>query len=130
MNKAETALQLGEPLVMSWRRSYAVRPPALEPDDPRHPRFDPLYAALSAEELPATESLQDTEVRLLPCWQRVILPAILSGQRILLVAHSNSLRALVRYLDHIPEQDVPDLNIPTGLPLVYEIDSRGRPARL
>jgi len=130
LNKAETALQLGEPLVMSWRRSYAVRPPALELDDPRHPRFDPLYAALAAEKLPATESLQDTEARLLPCWQQVILPAILSGQRSLLVAHSNSLRALVRYLDHIPEPEVPALNIPTGLPLVYEIDPRGRPARL
>jgi 2,3-bisphosphoglycerate-dependent phosphoglycerate mutase len=130
LNKAETALQLGEPLVMSWRRSYAVRPPALELDDPRHPRFDPLYAALAVEKLPATESLQDTEARLLPCWQQVILPAILSGQRLLLVAHSNSLRALVRYLDHIPEQEVPNLNIPTGLPLVYEIDPRGRPAGL
>jgi 2,3-bisphosphoglycerate-dependent phosphoglycerate mutase len=129
LNKAETALQLGEPLVMSWRRSYTVRPPALEPDDPRHPRFDPLYAAFAAEKLPATESLQDTEARLLPCWQRVILPAILSAQRVLLVAHSNSLRALVRYLDHIPEQEVPALNIPTGLPLVYEINPRGRPAR-
>ena len=129
LNKAETARQLGEPLVMSWRRSYALRPPALELDDPRHPRFDPLYAGLSAEELPATESLQDTEGRLLPCWQRVILPAILSGQRILLVAHSNSLRALVRCLDHIPEQQVPALNIPTGIPLVYEMDLSGQPVR-
>jgi 2,3-bisphosphoglycerate-dependent phosphoglycerate mutase len=127
LNKAETARQLGEPLVMSWRRSYSVRPPALELDDPRHPRFDPLYAALSADELPATESLQDTEERLLPCWQQVILPAILSGQRILLVAHGNSLRALVRYLDQIPEQEVPNLNIPTSLPLVYETDLNGRP---
>jgi 2,3-bisphosphoglycerate-dependent phosphoglycerate mutase len=130
LNKAETALRYGEPLVMSWRRSYAVRPPALEPDDPRHPRFDPLYAGLSAGQLPATESLQDTEQRLLPCWQSIILPAVLSGARLLLVAHSNSLRALVRCLDQIPEQDVPALNIPTGLPLVYEIDSHGRPARL
>jgi 2,3-bisphosphoglycerate-dependent phosphoglycerate mutase len=129
LNKAETALQLGEPLVMSWRRSYADRPPALEPDDPRHPRFDPLYAALSAAELPATESLKDTEERLLPCWQRVILPTILSGKRLLLVAHSNSLRALVRYLDQIPEQDVPALNIPTGLSLVYETDLSGRPVQ-
>ena len=127
LDKAETALRLGEPLVMSWRRSYAARPPALEPDDPRHPRFDPLYAALRADQLPATESLQDTEKRLLPCWQRGILPAIQSGQRLLLVAHSNSLRALVRYLDRIPEQDVPALNIPTGLPLVYEIDPGGQP---
>ena len=128
-NKAETARQLGEPLVMSWRRSYALRPPALDQDDPRHPRFDPLYAGLSAEELPATESLQDTERRLLPCWRQVILPAILSGQRILLVAHSNSLRALVRCLDHIPEQEVPALNIPTGIPLVYEMDLSRQPVR-
>jgi 2,3-bisphosphoglycerate-dependent phosphoglycerate mutase len=128
-NKAETARQLGEPLVMSWRRSYALRPPALDQDDPRHPRFDPLYAGLSAEELPATESLQDTERRLLPCWRQVILPAILSGQRILLVAHSNSLRALVRCLDHVPEQQVPALNIPTGIPLVYEMDLSGQPVR-
>jgi len=128
LNKAETALRLGETLVMSWRRSYAARPPALELADPRHPRFDPLYASLSADELPATESLQDTEARLLPCWQRLILPTILSGKRLLLVAHSNSLRALVRYLDQIPEQDVPALNIPTGMPLVYEIDARGFPA--
>ena len=129
LNKAETALRYGEPLVMSWRRSYAARPPALETDDPRHPRFDPLYAGLSTEQLPATESLQDTEQRLLPCWQGVILPAILSGARLLLVAHSNSLRALVRCLDQIPEQDVPALNIPTGIPLVYRIDGVRQPVR-
>jgi 2,3-bisphosphoglycerate-dependent phosphoglycerate mutase len=123
LNKAETALQLGTALVMS----YAVRPPVLELDDPRHPRFDPLYRALSADELPATESLEDTEKRLLPCWQQVILPAILSGQRLLLVAHGNSLRALVRYLDQIPVQEVPSLNIPTGVPLVYETDLNGQP---
>jgi 2,3-bisphosphoglycerate-dependent phosphoglycerate mutase len=129
LNKAETALRYGEPLVMNWRRSYAACPPALDADDPRHPRFDPLYAGVSADQLPATESLQDTERRLLPCWQAEILPAILSGARLLLVAHSNSLRALVRCLDRIAEADVPDLNIPTGLPLVYGLDGNRRPVR-
>lgn len=127
LNKAETARQLGESLVMSWERSYAVRPPALDSDDPRHPRFDPLYAGLAPEELPAAESLKDTEERLLPCWKKVILPAVRDGRLPLVVAHSNSLRALVRCLDQIPEQDVPALEIPTALPLVYEADFDGQP---
>ena len=126
LNKAETALRYGEPLVMSWRRSYGARPPSLSLDDPRHPRFDPLYAGLATDQLPAAESLEDTEKRLLPCWQQAILPTALSGKRPLVVAHSNSLRALVRYLEQIPIEDVPGLNIPTGLPLVYEIDASGR----
>jgi 2,3-bisphosphoglycerate-dependent phosphoglycerate mutase len=122
LNKEETAQQLGQTLVMAWRRSYSERPPALDFNDPRHPRFDPLYAHLPADALPATESLQDTELRLLPLWRHSIVPAIQSGLRVLVVAHGNSLRALVRYLDQIPPQHVPELNIPTGLPLIYKTD--------
>ena len=119
LNKAETAKELGLPLVMNWRRSYHGRPPALEPNDLRHPRFDPLYADLPGELLPSAESLEDTEKRLLPSWKQIIQPAIQSGLRVLIVAHGNSLRALVRYLDQIPPKDVPELDIPTGHPLVY-----------
>lgn len=122
LNKEKTARELGEALVMSWRRSYSARPPALDRDDPRHPRFDPLYAHLPEESLPASESLKDTEDRLVPFWQKTIVPAIQSGLRLLVVAHGNSLRALVRYLDRIPPDKVPDLNIPTGIPLIYETD--------
>lgn len=122
LNKEETAQQLGQNLVMGWRRSYAARPPSLDFDDPRHPRFDPLYKHLSVDMLPAAESLQDTEQRMLPFWQHSIVPAIQSGLQILVVAHGNSLRALVRYLDQIPPLQVPDLNIPTGIPLIYKTD--------
>jgi len=125
LNKAETAQKLGLPLVMNWRRSYRGRPPALEPNDPRHPRFDPIYADLPDELLPGAESLEDTENRLLPCWEKNILPAIQSGLRVLIVAHGNSLRALARYLEQIPPDDVPKLDIPTGHPLVYLTDGDG-----
>jgi 2,3-bisphosphoglycerate-dependent phosphoglycerate mutase len=129
LNKAETARRLGEERVMSWRRSYAARPPALEWDDQRHPRFDSRYATLPAEMLPRTESLADTERRLLPCWQGEIAAALRAGRRILISAHGNSLRALVRYLENVPEAKVPGINIPTGIPLVYELDVDLHPIR-
>jgi 2,3-bisphosphoglycerate-dependent phosphoglycerate mutase len=122
LNKAETALRLGAPLVMAWRRSYAVRPPALELDDHRHPRFDPCYQDLPLSDLPATESLKDTEKRLIPLWDEQIKPFIREGKRVLIVAHGNSLRALVRFLDQIPPSVVPGLIIPTGVPIVYQTD--------
>jgi 2,3-bisphosphoglycerate-dependent phosphoglycerate mutase len=122
LNKADTARRLGLQLVMSWRRSYSVRPPALELDDRRHPRFDGLYQDLSAADLPVTESLEDTEQRLMPLWDQEIKPSILEGQRVLIVAHGNSLRALVRYLDQIAFAEVPALNIPTGVPIIYQTD--------
>ena len=129
LNKAETARRLGEKRVMAWRRSYAARPPALEWDDRRHPRFDRRYAALPAEALPRTESLADTEQRLLACWQAEIAPALRAGRRVLIAAHGNSLRALVRYLDDVAEAEAPGINIPTGIPLVYELDVDLRPVR-
>ena len=105
-----------------WRRGYDVRPPALSLDDERHPRFDPRYTQLQPEQLPATESLKDTLARVLPYWHEVITPALKRGRRILISAHGNSLRALVKYLDHISDDEIPSLNIPTGFPLVYELD--------
>jgi 2,3-bisphosphoglycerate-dependent phosphoglycerate mutase len=122
LNKKETAVTLGQVEVHQWRRSYAVRPPALTLDDERHPRFDRRYAHLDPELLPATESLEDTLMRVLPYWHETIVPALARGERVLVVAHGNSLRALVKYLDHIPEDEIPDLHIPTGVPLVYELD--------
>jgi 2,3-bisphosphoglycerate-dependent phosphoglycerate mutase len=119
LNKQETAKEFGGEEVMRWRRSYAVRPPALSYDDDRHPRFDPRYAYLKPEDLPATESLQDTLNRVLPYWHAIIAPGLAHGQKILVVAHGNSLRALVKYLDDIPDDEIPGLNIPTGVPLVY-----------
>lgn len=129
LNKAETARRLGEEWVMRWRRSYAARPPRLEWDDRRHPRFDRRYAALPAQALPCTESLADTEKRVLPCWQAQIVPALRAGRRVLVSAHGNSLRALVRYLEDVAEADVPAIHIPTGVPLVYELDVDLRPIR-
>lgn len=129
LDKAETALRLGQGRVLSWRRSFAGRPPALEWDDHRHPRFDARYAALDRRLLPCTESLQDTLARVLPLWQDQILPVVYSGRRVLVVAHGNSLRALVTYLDQIPDAQIPGLNIPTGLPLVYELDENLQPVR-
>jgi 2,3-bisphosphoglycerate-dependent phosphoglycerate mutase len=129
LNKQETADQFGAEQVLLWRRSYAVRPPELAPDDERHPRFDPRYARLSSEELPATESLQDTLRRVLPYWHEVIAPELVRGQKVLVAAHGNSLRALVKYLDGISDEDIPGLNIPTGVPLVYELDKELRVRR-
>jgi 2,3-bisphosphoglycerate-dependent phosphoglycerate mutase len=122
LNKAETAARHGEEQTMIWRRSYDIPPPPLTPDDPRYPGRDPRYASLSPSELPLTESLKDTVARFLPYWHQTIAPAIRSGQRVLIAAHGNSLRALVKYLDNISDQDIVGLNIPTGIPLVYELD--------
>lgn len=129
LNKAETAVQYGEAQVKEWRRSYDVPPPALNLDDPRHPRFDRRYTALRPEALPATESLKITLERVLPYWHTELAPAIRSGKRLLIAAHGNSLRALVKYLDNISDQDIVELNIPTGIPLVYELDADLKPVQ-
>ena len=124
LDKAETAARHGEDQVKIWRRSYDVRPPALTPDDPRHPGRDPRYASMPAADLPLTESLKDTVTRFVPYWDDVIAPAIHGGKRVLIAAHGNSLRALVKYLDRISDEDIVELNIPTGVPLVYELDEK------
>jgi len=129
LNKAETAAKHGEAQTKIWRRSYDIPPPPLALDDPRHPSRDPRYASLSAHDLPLTESLKDTVGRFLPYWHDAIAPAIRQGQRVLIAAHGNSLRALVKYLDNIPEAEIVELNIPTGIPLVYELDDDLRPIR-
>jgi len=129
LNKAETAEKFGEAQVKIWRRSYDTPPPALELTDERHPRFDPRYASLTPEQLPATESLKITLERVLPYWHGTVAPAIKSGKRLLVVAHGNSIRALVKYLDSISEADITELNIPTGVPLVYELDEALKPIK-
>ncbi len=129
LNKAEMTAEFGEAQVKIWRRSYDTPPPALELNDPRHPRFDPRYASLSADQLPATESLKITLDRVLPYWHSDIAPAILSGKRLLLVAHGNSMRAIVKYLDDVSDTTITELNIPTGVPLVYELDENLKPIR-
>jgi len=129
LNKAETAAKHGEAQVKIWRRAYDIAPPALTPDDERHPSRDRRYASLSPAELPLTESLKDTVARFLPYWHEAIAPAIAGGQRVLIAAHGNSLRALVKYLDNISDQDIVELNIPTGIPLVYELDGSLKPIR-
>ena len=129
LNKAETAEQHGEAQVKIWRRSYDIPPPPLPPDDPRHAARDPRYAGLSPSEIPLTESLKETVERFLPYWHDVIAPSILSGQRVLIAAHGNSLRALVKYLDNIGNDEIVELNIPTGIPLVYELDEQLKPIR-
>jgi 2,3-bisphosphoglycerate-dependent phosphoglycerate mutase len=129
LNKAETAAQYGDEQVLIWRRAYAIAPNPLGLDDPRHPKFDTRYARLTPEQLPATECLQDTVVRVLPFWEETIAPAIKAGRRVLVSAHGNSLRALIKHLDHVSEEDIVHLNIPTGQPLVYELDKDLRPIR-
>jgi 2,3-bisphosphoglycerate-dependent phosphoglycerate mutase len=129
LNKAETAAKHGDAQVLIWRRSYDIPPPPLSPDDERHPSRDPRYASLAPGELPLTESLKDTVARFLPYWQGTIAPAVKSGSRVLVAAHGNSLRALVKYLDNMSEQDIVELNIPTGIPLVYELDADLKPIR-
>jgi len=122
LNKKATAKEFGDSQLQLWRRGYAVRPPELDRDDERHPRFDPRYAHLTPGELPGTESLKDTLGRVLPYWHETIIPALQSQHKILVAAHGNSLRAIVKYLDHISDEDIPGLNIPTGFPLVYQLD--------
>ncbi len=129
LNKAETAAKYGEEQVFVWRRSYGTPPPALEFDDPRNPRNDRRYADLAPEEVPLTECLKDTVTRFLPYWHDEIAPAIIEGKRVLIAAHGNSLRALVKHLDDISDEEIPNLNIPTGIPLVYELDQNLRPIR-
>lgn len=129
LDKSATAKQYGEEQVKIWRRSYDITPPELESNDERHPKFDPKYAGLSAEECPATESLKLTLERVLPYWQETILPDLKAGKRIIIVAHGNSLRALVKHLDGLSEEDVLSLNIPTGIPLVYEMDDNLQPIK-
>ncbi|HEV3141873.1 MAG TPA: 2,3-diphosphoglycerate-dependent phosphoglycerate mutase [Vicinamibacterales bacterium] len=129
LNKAETTAKHGEAQVKIWRRSYDIPPPPLTPDDPRHSSRDPRYASLAPNEIPLTESLKDTVARFLPYWHGTIAPAITSGRRVLIAAHGNSLRALVKYLDEVDEAAIVELNIPTGIPLVYELDDRLKPLR-
>ncbi len=127
LNKAETAEKHGDEQVLLWRRSYDVPPPELEPDDERHPGRDPRYASVPEGEMPLTESLKETVARFVPYWRDVIAPDIAAGKRVLIVAHGNSLRALIKHLDGISDADIIDLNIPTGVPLVYDLDDNLRP---
>ena len=129
LNKAETAAKHGEAQTKIWRRSFDIPPPALTIDDERHPSHDPRYQDLKPNELPLTESLKDTIARFMPFWHGTIAPAIRSGQRVIIAAHGNSLRALVKDLDNIPESAIVELNIPTGIPLVYELDDNLKPLR-
>jgi len=129
LNKAETAAKFGDEQVHVWRRSYDTPPPELTEDDERFPGRDPRYADLSAEELPLTECLKDTVERFLPYWHEEIAPTIKTGKRVIIAAHGNSLRALVKYLDNISDEEIPGLNIPTGVPLVYELDDELQPIK-
>jgi 2,3-bisphosphoglycerate-dependent phosphoglycerate mutase len=129
LNKGETAKKFGDEQVLVWRRSYDTPPPALEPSDPRSERSDPRYAKLAEGEVPLTECLKDTVARVLPYWNDTLAPAIRSGQRVLIAAHGNSIRALVKYLDGISDDAIVGLNIPNGIPLVYELDDALKPVR-
>ena len=129
LNKAETARKYGDAQVLAWRRSYDTPPPALEANDPRCERSDLRYAALAADQVPLTECLKDTVARVLPYWNQTLAPAIRSGQRIVIAAHGNSLRALVKYLDGVSDDAIVGLNIPNGIPLVYELDAQLRPLK-
>jgi 2,3-bisphosphoglycerate-dependent phosphoglycerate mutase len=129
LNKAETAKKYGEEQVKIWRRSYDIQPPALEKSDPRYPGHDPRYKELSESELPLTECLKDTVARFVPYWENTIAPMVKSGKKVLITAHGNSLRALVKYLDNIPDNEIVELNIPTGIPLVYELDENLKPVK-
>jgi 2,3-bisphosphoglycerate-dependent phosphoglycerate mutase len=121
-NKKEKAEEVGEDQVHIWRRSFDIRPPALTEDDERHPKHDPRYSSLTSEELPECESLKDCIARFLPYWKEKIVPSLKEGKKIIISAHGNSLRGLVKHLDKISDEDIPNLNIPTGVPLVYELD--------
>ena len=129
LNKAETSAKFGDAQVHIWRRSYDIQPPALAVDDERYPGNDPRYATLTAEELPLTECLKDTVARFLPFWHNEAVPAIKSGKQVIIAAHGNSIRALVKYLDNVPEDEISELNIPTGVPLVYELDKDMKPIK-
>jgi 2,3-bisphosphoglycerate-dependent phosphoglycerate mutase len=129
LDKAETAAKFGEDQVKIWRRSYDIPPPVLTPDDERYPGRDPRYAGLSKQELPLTECLKDTVARFLPMWHETIAPVIKSGQKVLIAAHGNSLRALIKYLDNVSDEAIVEMNVPTGMPLVYELDDELKPMR-
>ncbi len=129
LNKAETAKKFGEEQVKIWRRSYSTPPPALEKNDERYPGNDPRYANLTEDELPLTECLKDTVARFMPYWEGTIAPSIKAGKKVIIAAHGNSLRALVKYLDDISEEEIVGLNIPTGIPLVYELDDDLKPIK-
>jgi len=129
LNKAEMAAQYGEEQVLVWRRSYDIRPPALEADDPRHPANEEKYNSVDRKDLPQAECLKDTVERFLPYWHETIAPALKEGKRVIIAAHGNSLRALVKYLDNIADDKIVGLNIPTGIPLVYELDKDLRPVK-
>jgi 2,3-bisphosphoglycerate-dependent phosphoglycerate mutase len=129
LNKAETAKQYGEEQILQWRRSYDVRPPALPATDQRHPARDPRYKHLKPHELPSTECLKDTVARVQPLWREAIAPALQRGKRVIIAAHGNSLRALVKYLDGVSDQDIVGVNIPTGIPLVYELNDTLKPVK-
>jgi 2,3-bisphosphoglycerate-dependent phosphoglycerate mutase len=129
LNKAETAAKYGDEQVHIWRRSYDIPPPPLESSDPRNPKNDPRYADLPPPEIPLTECLKDTVRRFIPYWEGEIAPAIRSGRRVIIAAHGNSIRALVKHLDQVPDDVIPSVNIPTGIPLVYELDNELHPIR-
>jgi len=129
LNKSEMAAKYGEQQVFIWRRSYDIQPPALTTDDPRYPGNDPRYRVLKIQDIPLTESLKDTVARFMPYWHEVLAPAIGSGQKVIISAHGNSLRALVKYLDNVADSEIVGLNIPTGIPLVYELDDGLKPLR-
>jgi 2,3-bisphosphoglycerate-dependent phosphoglycerate mutase len=127
LDKKATAEKFGAEQVLAWRRSYDTPPPPLAPDDPRHPSFDELYADVDPEDIPSTEALSDVVDRLLPYWFEEIVPELRAGKTVLIVAHGNSLRALVKHLDDVSEEEIVELNIPTGIPLVYVLDDDLRP---
>ena len=129
LNKAETARQYGEAQVLAWRRSYDVPPPALDAQDPRCERGDIRYARLKPEQIPLTECLKDTVARVIPFWNEALAPALKSGKRLVVAAHGNSIRALIKYLDQVSDEDIVGLNIPNGIPLVYELDAELKPIR-
>lgn len=129
LNKAETAARFGDKQVLLWRRSYDIQPPALTTDDERYPGFDLRYGNVSREDIPLTESLKDTVARFLPFWNQTIAPQVKAGQQTIIVAHGNSLRALIKYLDNVSDEDILNYNIPTGIPLVYELDDNLKPMR-
>jgi 2,3-bisphosphoglycerate-dependent phosphoglycerate mutase len=129
LNKSETAAKFSEKQVLIWRRSYDIPPPALKTSDPRYPRNDPKYKDLDPKDIPLTESLKDTINRVLPYWHETIAPMILSGKKILISAHGNSLRGLIKYLDNVPEEKIVELNLPTGIPLIYELDDNLKPIK-
>ncbi|MBN1150062.1 2,3-diphosphoglycerate-dependent phosphoglycerate mutase [candidate division WOR-3 bacterium] len=129
LNKSEMAQKFGEEQVHVWRRSYAIQPPALTKDDSRYPGNDPRYRDLDEKDLPLTECLKDTVQRFLPLWHEIISPTVKSGKKVIIAAHGNSLRALVKFLDDVPEEEIVSLNIPTGIPLIYELDDELKPIK-